>query len=296
MKNYSENLSQILREVLSEFNSKGINYCILRNYESFPESYNGIGDIDILILKDDFEGVKTILEQCHFIRFRGEIPGHVQFVLYVKKARKFILIDFYIDGLSHGGILYLHGEQILTRKQKFSSFFIPSKEDILITLLLHSIIDKGFFKQKHINTIEAIIDTNTDFKYIDDTISSLFGKKIALRLMSLLKNRTYNINIRLRIYLLIQRLLRAPQNILFFTKFVVTTRLLKILNPKRGCIIAIIGVDGSGKSTVAEKLKQVFYDGDLKTTVVYMGWKDNFVLPLVGFMTEIYTKIEKKKI
>ena len=155
-------------------------------------------------------------------------------------------------------------------------------------------IDKGFFKQKYIDTIESLIDNNMDFGYIKDTLSSLFGKRIALKLVSLLKNRTYNINIKLRIYLLLQRLFRDPRNILFFINFVIT-RLFKLLNPKRGCIIAIIGVDGSGKSTVAEKLKFILREGDFKATVVYMGWKDNFVLPLVGFITEVYTKIEKTK-
>jgi len=272
-------------------------YCVLRNYEAVY-TYEGIGDIDILVAKKDFQKINDILVYKFGFSIKFELPWHVMYVLYTPEVSEFIHIDVYYGGLRYGGILYLPEKEILDRKEIKYYFYIPSSEDALIALLLHSIIDINSIKSKYISKLNLLeYDKKIDVEYINKMISKLFGVTVSNVLFYLLTNRFEKLNkfelICLKIYLLFQRIVRDPCNIISFFRIIKikTSNFLNFSN--KGIIISLIGVDGCGKTTTAKKLKRILLRGEYKADTVYMGWKD-FMLPIPNALIKEYSKMKKK--
>jgi len=60
---------------------------------------------------------------------------------------------------------------------------------------------------------------------------------------------------------------------------------------KRNLMLAFVGIDGSGKSSLIEGLKERLRQDGLKTRVVYMGLGSNQKIPFLGEIMKIYSKL-----
>jgi hypothetical protein len=176
-----------IRDILNRFKKENIDFCILRNYKKLEITK----DIDILINSKDKRKIKKIAKE--FGLKKGVDFGYY---LSCKNLDKKIWLDFKIGCLSYQGFCFESSENILNRKKKYSYFYILSKEDEFIHLILHSIINKGFFKERYIQKIEELIkNINRDF--ILNELTKKFDN-LGKFLFLLIKKKKYNEALKLK--------------------------------------------------------------------------------------------------
>lgn len=149
-------LGDFLGALFQALERAGVRYCVLRNYEGFPESNLG-NDIDFLIDPSELHGAIRALQSIDGTRIVGytERPYVVMiFVAGVSRGRasRAIEIDFDLS-LSWKGFPYLENETVLAsavpRRAGCVSFFIPSREHEAVISLMTSLLLFGKVKEKY---------------------------------------------------------------------------------------------------------------------------------------------------
>ena len=176
-----------VNKILRLFVERGIDFCVLRNYKNMDNEK----DIDILIDFKDKRKIKNILRNLGFRK--GADFG---FYLSYKKLDENMWFDIRIGCLVYQGFCFEKAKEILLKKLKYEDFFILSKEDEYIHLILHSILDKGYFKENYIKRIEELE------KVIDKAKAkaklSMRLEDVGERVFLLIKNKDYEGVLRLK--------------------------------------------------------------------------------------------------
>jgi len=165
-------------EILKEFSKSGINFCILRNYEDFSSE----NDIDILISKEDVSKVHPIAQK--FKLRKGIDLGN-----YLSYKNEEVWLDLKVGGVPYNGFVFGSSEELLSKKRKFEDFYVLEPEIEFIHLILHSIIDKGSYKEKYMKRLENLRGV-VDHKRILNILQRKFGD-IGERLFFLVISENY---------------------------------------------------------------------------------------------------------
>ena len=189
-----------VKEIFREFDRQGVDYCVLRNFDSLETD----NEIDILV--DKGEKVKTILRE------KGFKKG-AEYYQYLS-IKGDIWFDFKVGYLPYKGFSYKKASEILIRKRKVLGVWVMSLEDEFVHLILHSILDKNAFKEKYKKQIEFLL------KKIDRgrVIKELYFKfgKIGKELFSLVEQERYGelLMLRNKLFLRIFSLRDIPSNLI----------------------------------------------------------------------------------
>ena len=315
---YISQIREIILRVLEDFNKNNINYCILRNYEFLLNaSERQENDIDVLINGKDLKKISEILKKYGFLDGRkGCTTNHIGYpkiIFKLDNIERRIGFDFHIDGLAYNGCYYLDGRDILFRKRKIyinekTYFYVPSNEDYLLELLLHSILDKNYFKHKYKKIINNLLSTpKLDISYVENTLTKFFGKELSHKLTDLVLNRRYDDLLTLKWKLVFALCVNKPSNIIKLVWNLLRIRKINIeniikkiyyfINPSyKAPLIAIIGVDGSGKTTIANELCKVLKDIGFNARIFYLGLhKPTNPLRLIIYLYNILRKSKNDK-
>lgn len=317
MREYGSRIRGIILSALEDFNKNGINYCILRNYEFLlEESEKQERDVDVLISSGDVERASEILRKHGFLeRRRGCTTNHLGYprvVLKLGSEERRVGFDFHVDGLAYNGCYYLLSKDVLARKKciyinasKKIFFYVPSNEDYFLELLLHSILDKGEFRDKYKEILEELSDDKgLDISYMKNITSELFGKKLSNKLIELALNRRYDDLLKLKWDLVLALCMNKPANTLILIRNLLRIRKINIINVMnkayklmnpfyKAPMISFIGVDGSGKTTIANELNKVLNDLGFNSKVFYLGIHKP--APPVRVILKIYNVLQRKK-
>ncbi len=177
--------NRITKEILEKLNKERVEYLILRNYRDFKNEK----DVDIVISKKDKLKVNKIAGK--FGLKKGIDFGH-----YLSYKNEFVWLDIRIGGIVYRGFLFENFDRVFSRKKKFGEVYVLSDEDSLVHLVLHSIIDKKFYKEKYIREIEKLIKSVGEKKLIEilhDRLGMLGNE-----LFFLIKRKKYEESLKLR--------------------------------------------------------------------------------------------------
>lgn len=235
-----------------------IDYCVLGNSKEYDTIITS--DIDIVIRKKDFEQItEFIIKFCNSNEFNlVQIKKHESagcaYVLQVE-TNVFFQIDFCHDFLMNGR-LYFKADNLLQNKlysnEKFSFYTLAFHYEFVYYLIKR--IDKKNIGPLQFNHLQQCWEEAGDqilpllatffTNYSIQIIKASFGEKNQKLLQD-------NVE-RLRIDLF------ALHTIMLRHKILDWVRLLqKLLNPP-GVVIAILGCDGTGKTTLVQELKKQF--------------------------------------
>jgi hypothetical protein len=207
-----------IKEILKTFEEKGIDYCVLRSYEDFSKS----NEIDILI--NDSKKIKKILPKLGFKK--GTEYGY-----YLTFKDNDLRLDFKVKFLAYEGFRYEDSRKLLEGKRKYRGFFVLSQKDELIHLILHSIIDKGYFKEEYKYKITRLLNKINSVKVMNELVNK-FGNS-GNDLFYLIRRGEYKKSLKLK-KPLCSRLLNVKDFIIFFTiKVVIMVGKIKYLFLKR---------------------------------------------------------------
>jgi|GEM_PF-2584040 len=272
-------MKKIIDKIFIEFNSSGIQYVVLRNFESLPDKIIG-GDIDLLVLNKDLAKLKTILLKHGFILMSGIYP-HIFAFYYLDKLDILIKFDI-ISKLFFGNKLKLPYPQelerkIIYRRKKYGqkTFYIPSPEDELVSLLLHCISDKNSIKSEYGKRLAELTNTKLDALYLNYVFDQLIDSITGSDIVNLLIKCKYDELVSMRKKIRKLRISKMKWGSVIVTLKILSMRAKRKLIGRKGLRVALLGPDGSGKTTLANEIakKKAF-----NSKYVYMG-NNNHILP-----------------
>jgi thymidylate kinase len=263
-----------------------VNHCFLRNYDFLlNDSPDLEADIDILVLSAQLSLIDNTLKDLGFFRGRGRGESkHIYYGKYINQHSPVLALDFHVDDLSWYEVPYISGRRILERKIRKNSLFVPSPEDKLLMLLVHSSLN-GIFKSEYIDTINSIQNTGKfDEEYVLQNLRSLWHKSFLKKFWKLVLNREYNNILILRPYLVCSLLIKRSKYFTNFLNYLYITRIKHKFRSffSRSILVSFMGVDGSGKTTTANGLQSVLDINNIKSDIIYMGRWRNQVLPMAN--------------
>lgn len=250
--------SDFLSSLFSGLNNKGVPYCILRNYEGLPES-NSSKDVDILIESNMLEVSRDILSQtAKETNAKYYSEQHFQaiecFDFYTEKMDS-VKVDFFFNFETRGA-KFLDGEEILGKKRAFKSFFVADEVHDAVISWLKPLITGGVIKEKYREKIISVASKKT--KEFKECTTHVVGNSLSNKLMPLILDHrldeTLEYTYRIKIVAWLRSLIREPYRVIknFLIHYAVEVK-RQILFPKKKMVV-IIGPDGTGKTTVIEKL------------------------------------------
>lgn len=301
----------MIASLLEALHENDIMYCHWKSNEHLGASMKGDTDLDVLFEETQKEKLELILNQLGFKRFNAikqkQYKDIVDFIALDFESGK--VIHLHAHYRLTMGEPYLKGyqlnieDQILNSRvfnEEFGMYCIqPDLELILLYLreslkLRHRDIILMRFKNKiqsreyllreyawlKSRTTDAVIHamlktTFTDYPAIYEIVTGEFNSKQLFKLASIIK-KEYKVK---RLYTpftaLMLRWYREATVIISRKLALILDQpiLFKRNNPRGGVVVAVIGADGSGKSTVTENLKNTFEE-KLDLYKIYFGRGD----------------------
>lgn len=254
------------REVLDQLEQAGIQHCLLRDR---LDSDSEIKDLDLLVSEASQERLRDKLRESGFVEMahRG-IPFKAVFARY--DGEQALCLDVHWRAVQYG-IIYMDSSRMLTRRLRQDGLFYLSQEDELIHRVWHSLLRKGPFSETSLKRMGWLLTQALDWGYICEHQGSLGFLKPFSIFCEAFKKTTLMPSEE-------QRLRRDAFRAAFWPHPTNLGRYLAYrirwigARSRRGGLVAIVGPDGAGKSSVAAEIKKRSRAiPALKIETVYLG-------------------------
>jgi hypothetical protein len=181
-------LSRFLLALRKALENEGIRFCVLRNYEGFPDANLG-NDIDLLICKSELPRAAKALQSIDNIHIVGyserEFVANF-FVNGVSSSPEFrsIQVDFFWN-ISYKGLPYLTPDAIfretIQRRVGDLNFLVPSPTHEAIISLFASLLVGGWIKEKYFSKVQQAFASERS--EVLAVLSQRFGLKQSTQLI-----------------------------------------------------------------------------------------------------------------
>jgi thymidylate kinase len=268
MSERGRSLSPIEREFFANFfrrlDAAKIVSIYLRNYSGFPEVIGH--DLDIFFRRTDLTKALDIFRET--LRQSGGELVHTHQRDYVCavwfRARRgeaaAIHLDFYHGAFTWHGLPYLEEKTLIVESVMFHNFKVPRPAHEASSLFLTSLLWGGFFKTRYREQIQSLLQAPQESTEFYRLLQREFG--IDAKRMLTAVNERNDVNetiqdsaIQLRRSFRRRSFLRRPMTSMFRQIRFWLREFSTVLFPPGVCI-AILGPDGSGKSTVIQAVKE----------------------------------------
>jgi len=285
-------MKELLENIFTLFNRAGIRYVVLRNYDFLPDRMID-GDIDVLVDPQGITEVTNMLRDMDFVITEEVYPHY--FALHFQEAsgewlKLDLVTDLYYGRKFRFPINGNYRECLLGRRQPFRNFFKPAPEDEIVHLLLHSLLDKGFFKIDYQNRIHDLLKDKIHLSHLKRPLDDLWGRPRGDYIISLLQNRKFGALEREKKRLLWNVIKDLSPRAIYGAISTLGARVIHRVIGRKGLLVAFLGPDGSGKTTLALSLAS---KGIFPSRYVYMG-ANNYILP-TSHLIEIISRGLRKK-
>lgn len=264
-------------------NKKGIKYSVLRNYKSLPLNTGG-SDLDLWVAHED--GTKTI-EILKTVTI--ETNSKLVSVLEDNKCPKYCFlnteygaqIDLFLGDIPYQHNTMIEAKVVENSRRLYNNIWVMDDTLSDLIALLKEIINNGRVQEKYIIPIEKNKNTYTE-DYLKSKLT-LFSPLFISLLSSSIKNSSIQINTKQ-----IHRLGRSSLG----KKYTINSlkKLWRIAHPP-GYVIAVLGTDGSGKSTIIDAITPIVEEAFHKG-IIYNHLRPNW-LPELGVLLGKKKKTDK---
>lgn len=166
-------LKDFLIKLFDLFNTKAIEFLILRNYESLPDELRDGGDIDFILSSSSYGriyGVLSDMDGLDILISSRRTVVHEFVVMY--EGILYVKLDFHPFEDWHGAI-YFESSEIFSSATKYKMFPVPSAFHQAITMLFASYLYGGFIKQKYMDFVKPTLANSKEL----DNLVPIFGEK-----------------------------------------------------------------------------------------------------------------------
>ena len=263
----------------------GIPHCLLRNIEFLTQGlpYTNT-DLDVLVRSEDLGRIQAILLDCGFVRTRqSTVSLHIGYVAYLATEGRTLALDLHLNHPSWNDIPYGQGDLVL-RDAVGSDPPIPGDAQMAALLVLHSILDKKSFKWEYIEILNRLLRAGLDPDRVRSIFEGILRRPLADRMVALLSGRDYAGLLSLRPKVIRSLLGLRPVAWANLCACLWRSRLRQVrkrLFPP-ALLVALIGPDGAGKSTLGTHLNDRLQACGIPVRRFYMGRWHSHILPLAG--------------
>ena len=257
-------LAEYLRQLFQKFSDSGIDVCVLRNYGALPQ-YLGGNDLDILIAPEQLDRALAVVASIFGTKIVGLGPRSYIVNVFVQgiaygEADEALHLDL-VHGLVWKGTAYLDCHEVLSRRkhllQENMLIPVPCDEDEAIISFMSSYLIGGFVKERY---QQKVIETfQQSAGLVQKTLAIPVGPDLAGQLVeSVIRDDRPQLTSLLRPLrreLVKRAIFRAPMHTAACTIRYYACEFQARYSRKHLTTVAVLGVDGSGKSSVISGLQ-----------------------------------------
>jgi len=246
--------------------------------------------IDLFIATKDFPEADRILERYGFKKRKPQFSLKHKSYFLIDRGDT-LSFDIQVGGIFWNDLKYLDELSISKKRVKISYFYVLSDTDYVLMLLVHSILGKRHFKREY-QEILSVLLASIDKGYLKSSLSEIFNPSLGKFIFERYAQKDYVRILRWKYLLVFFFIFKSSQNastfsILFF-RWIRWKKFFQ-LSP----LIAIVGPDGAGKSTLASFLEENLLQSGRKVSRVYVGRGRGQLLPITS-LGKMYKRAEKR--
>lgn len=305
---------EICKLVFDEFEKNNICYCHWKSNEHLDEGLNGRTDLDILVNIDQKEKCEEILHNCKVVKVISPLGNVYKYVNdwigMDNNTCELIHLHIHyriVTGKQYRKEFVLPWDKLMLKtrvKAKKSNVYIANP-NIEIVILYTRILLKVKYEEEKSDTILIDNDYLKEIRYLkkmvsDSTIKKflncMFRKEVSDFFSCLFKEKftkdeyvkykkiilcnidKYKIESKSQTYLS-HKVLKTIVNTKEYLKSHGVPFITKKCPNKEGIVIALIGTDGSGKSTMTKNI-QAWLNWKIETQRFYLGSGDGYKKPI----------------
>lgn len=258
----------LLKDFFDRLNKSGVCYCVLRNYETLPDSLGG-SDLDLLVQEDRLDEIYKLVKNIAYLHGGRCISCIDDFKVTVINARfcgkyedSSLWWGLPIDLFATVGLRqyeYFETTSILENSSMYRGVSVASPGDSAITAFLKECLANGKSRKNYEkDASRAYMADESRYRKI---MKDFFGLRVARLWGRYLTcggdaKTLRQISRRARWALSLRALSRNPARAVKNTCISYWRRWKRILKPP-GFSIAIVGTDGSGKSTLIDGIEPI---------------------------------------
>lgn len=244
-------------------------------------------EIDLLTLSPALKQIKQIMRTAGYAPVYG--PGHAGFSKRI--GTSFLAFDFQTDSVTERNIPCMTYAEAVGHAETVEGVSLLEGPELVFHLLTHTLLNRKFFDAEDKETILNKMATCRKHA-LTARLAKCFGRAQAERILYFVKTRQFrkleNKNGKY-LWLIILRRPAMIKHLLSYMKWRIRKRL------RVGSIISFIGLDGTGKTTMARELVKVLNEHGEHAQYIYMGRQKAHALPLESMARRAgVSKIEAK--
>lgn len=259
--------SLFLKSLFAAFDNNAINYAVMRNYQDLPESTGG-SDLDLLMDSDQEEDVRVVVGDV-IAQSGGVVIGSVStiglnklFILGKSDAAPSgwwgVRVDI-LFGMKFLGVSEVLDPCVLTKCVKNHNGVKVLSEDVAAVIgVVKEVIHNACLPSRYLSHAAEAIERRRE--HMKEALAPV-GEKVFERierlcLETLEKDEIAKLSREVRHQLLLNSLRHSPKNYVRNRWVFTWSRIRRLLKPP-GKVIALLGVDGAGKSTLIDAIRPV---------------------------------------
>jgi len=263
----------IEKEVLQKWNNAHIRYCVLRNYTHLLIGYGHAYDLDISIHHEDYKEAETILLDHGFLKKTKQFDHAHQGYVYITKDMQKIGFDIQKGGVYWNNMRYLD-QHMFKQRKKQGSIFTLSDTDAYVMYLCHSILGKRYMKAEYKKAIEKL---TIHKQKVIPILSEIFSPSWARWLIQKVTEKKWEDILGKKYRLIFCFIMKKGRGMKLFPLFF---RWLYEKKIRSYPILACIGPDGSGKTTITREIRKVLRKRNIPVEIIYFGRGKKNILPV----------------
>ena len=274
----------VFRQFVHQLDEEGVRYALLRNI-SVDDTESR--ELDILV-DPKYRGKLLDLAFAH--GFRSEVTSSVRplkraLVRYVGGG--LLKLDVHSAMVSRGMVTMDH-KVVLRRRVWRDGAFVLSPDDLRAHLVCHSILDKRCIPAKYVGVLRDLLAHDYDQEYIESHLARFGADELFRHVVTHFDELVGDAALceELRDRTLRRLVARRPGNLLRALWCRLAKRLRR-LRGRRGVVVALVGPDGVGKTTLLARLETRLAAMHRKTTTVYMGPWGQSILPVSAILRAV---------
>lgn len=255
-------------------------FIILRSYDFLRDkAVDTPAEIDILIPYSAYPNTRRLFfDQMYYYHSQHEVDDR----LFTKFRAREIFLTFHIqfEYLRAMNMCYLPYPEALRFTSKVGSYPCLDGPGLLVHLFVHCSIERGTFKSTHRQKIQHLIVSPNVERDVSGFPRRYFPKRILNHLLHFSKEAKFEKFERKRWLYALYFLSKRPKQFKNICKYIVFKLRHKFNLSGKGLIVALIGIDGVGKTTLCRATVEVLRRFRYRTRYIYMGRVREHILPM----------------